>query len=178
MNPLPFDLPAVSDLETLRAHDGVRLVKIYDRYPVAAARARTILSLEKRPERPVVVMAELESTGLTADRWTPEALLALFEGVGASALVLACPSDPSCLTSCVSELIPMARIPIGICLPVGTEHEVLPGLTSARLLLSTDPDGARVLEQAARELDFFDALPMPHDVRDHQPLWAVTCGQL
>ena len=53
MNPLPFDLPAVSDLETLRAHDGVRLVKIYDRYPVAAARARTILSLEKRPERQI-----------------------------------------------------------------------------------------------------------------------------
>lgn len=180
MTPLPFSLPAVLELGALSASSELVLVQIYDQYPVAAARAACILSRERRPETPVLVLAELEADGLTADQWEPEALLALFEGVGASALVLACPSDPGLLSSVLNELLARAGIPVGVCLPSGAERELLPRMTSAQLLLALDAESGAALHAAAREFDFFSALPMPEDVEDERerPLAAVTCGQL
>ena len=123
MTPLPFSLPAVLSLDALRASRELTLVQIYDQYPTQAARAACVLSREVRPERPVVVLAELEADGLTADQWAPDALLALFEGVGASALILACPADPDRLSVVLRELVPYAAVPLGVCVPSGMEDE-------------------------------------------------------
>ncbi len=180
MPPLPFALPAVLEWGALRASSALTLVQIYDPYPVAAARAACILSREQHPQKPVVVLAELESDGLTADQWQPDALLALFEGVGASALILACASDPGRLSALLPELVARARIPVGVCLPHGAERELLPHMTSARLLLAVDGERLKPLRAAAEELDFISALPIPEDLEDEleRPLRAVTGGQL
>lgn len=181
MLPLPFALPAVLDLASLRGNFDVTLVQIYDRYPVAAARAACILSREYRPQRPVVVLAELEKDGLTADEWSPEALLALFEGVGASALVLSCPADSEILPALLQELVPRARIPLGACIPPGAEAQLVPQLSAARLLLALDEQSLSDLHAQAGLYDFFSPLPPPEDLEDEQQqelLYAVTCGQL
>lgn len=179
MTPLPFALPAVLSLEALRRSDEVTLVQVYDDYPVSAARAAAILSREKRPLRPVIVVAELESSGMTADGWQPDALLALFEGVGVSALVLSCPADPDLLSAALDELVVRARIPVGVCIPHGLEGQLIPQVMSARLLVAMDEQSLPILRREAEAHDFVSALPAPEDVEDEpQRLAAVTCGQL
>ena len=179
MTPLPFPLPAVVSLSALRASRGLTLVQIYDQYPTQAARAACVLSREVRPERPVVVLAELESDGRTADEWTPEALLALFEGVGASAFILACPADPDRLSAVLRELVPCASVPLGVCVPSGTEDELVPRVTPAQLLVALDDGSLGALRAAAEKFDYFAPLPVPEDRGDERerPLRAVTCGQ-
>lgn len=179
MTPLPFSLPAVLSLDALRASSELTLVQIYDQYPTAAARAACVLSQEYRPDRPVVVLAELESDGMTADQWTPDALLALFEGVGASALILACPADPDGLAFMLREMVLRTAIPLGICVPSGAEDELVPRVTAAQILVALDDAGLQDLQAAAQRYDFFDPLPLPEDHEDEggRPLRAVTCGQ-
>ena len=179
MTPLPFSLPAVLSLDALRASRELTLVQIYDQYPTQAARAACVLSREVRPERPVVVLAELEADGLTADQWAPDALLALFEGVGASALILACPADPDRLSVVLRELVPYAAVPLGVCVPSGMEDELAPRVTPAQLLVALDDDSLAALQAAAERLDYFAPLPAPEDHEDERerPLRAVTSGQ-
>ncbi len=179
MTPLPFTLPAVLSLEALRRTDETALVQVYDDYPVSAARAAVILSREKQPMRPVIVLAELEPTGTTADGWQPDALLALFEAIGASAFILSCPADSDLLSAALDELVFRARIPVGVCVPHGMEGQLIPQAMSARLLLAVDDQSLSVLQREAQAHDFFAALPAPEDVEDEpQRLTAVTCGQL
>lgn len=178
MTPLPFTLPAVLSLEALRRSDDLTLVQIYDDYPVSAARAATILSREKRPLRPVIVLAELDPSGTTADGWQPDALLALFEAIGVSALILSCPADPDLLSAALDELVAHARVPVGVCIPHGMECQLIPQVMSARLLLAVDDESLPVLRREAQAHDFFSALPAPEDAEDEQRLAAVTCGQL
>ena len=168
MTPLPFSLPAVLSLDALRASRELTLVQIYDQYPTQAARAACVLSREVRPERPVVVLAELEADGLTADQWAPDALLALFEGVGASALILACPADPDRLSVVLRELVPYAAVPLGVCVPSGMEDELAPRVTPAQLLVALDDDSLAALQAAAERLDYFAPLPAPEDHEDER----------
>ena len=86
MTPLPFSLPAALEIGELYASPDVMLVQVYDRYLVAAARAACILSREHHPERPVIVLAELEGEAAsefadTARRAADAVELCLDEGV-------------------------------------------------------------------------------------------------